>query len=59
LKLQPKERVIVITCGKNPVFIPKLNYNGCKINEVFTCEVIKVPEEEIKDTNGCGDGIFL
>jgi len=39
--------------------ISKFDYNGCKINKVFTSDVIEVPEEEIKDTNGCGDGIYL
>lgn len=53
--LPKKDRLLIVTCGKNPVIITEWNYdkNDFKIN--IHSEVKKISDDEIVDTNGCGD----
>jgi adenosine kinase len=53
--LKPLDRIIVITCGKNPVVISKYNYTEDKLDFLLKSYVYDVKDEEIVDTNGCGD----
>ena len=53
--LAPLDRILVITCGKNPVVISKYNYAEDKLDFLLKSYVYSVPDEEIVDTNGCGD----
>jgi adenosine kinase len=51
----PLDRILVITCGKEPVVISKYNYAEDKLDFLLKSYVYSVPDEEIVDTNGCGD----
>ena len=53
--LAPLDRILVITCGKNPVVISKYNYAEKKLDFLLKSYVYNVSDEEIVDTNGCGD----
>ncbi len=53
--LNPLDRLLVITCGKNPVCISRYNYNEKKLDFFLKSHVYDVHDEEIVDTNGCGD----
>jgi adenosine kinase len=54
--LKPREnRIIVITCGKEPVLISRFDYTNQQFEFVIKQYVPLVPSEEIVDTNGCGD----
>lgn len=54
-KLQPFDRILVITCGKDPVVISKWDYTENKMDFILKSTVYPVGLEEIVDTNGCGD----
>jgi len=54
-KLPKRDRLLVVTRGKNPVIISKWNYEEGKFSVYTETEVGLVPKEEIVDTNGCGD----
>jgi adenosine kinase len=53
--LKPLDRLLVITCGKHPVVISKYDYEQDKIDFVLKSSVFPIPNEDIVDTNGCGD----
>jgi len=53
--LAPLERILVITCGKNPVVISKYDYKQKSLNYLLKSFVYPVESNEIVDTNGCGD----
>lgn len=53
--LKPLDRILVITCGVDPVVISRFDYETNALDFILksSCKLIK--EEEIVDTNGCGD----
>lgn len=51
--LNPRDRIIVITCGSEPVIITEMK-NGELVQKISQ-PVEKLDEEDIIDTNGCGD----
>lgn len=53
--LAPLDRILVITCGSKPVVVSRYDYKLGSIDFIIKSIVHKVPEEEIVDTNGCGD----
>ena len=53
--LTPLDRILVITCGKHPVYISKYDYTLDKLDFALQSFVYPVSSEEIVDTNGCGD----
>ena len=53
--LTPRDRVLVVTCGSQPVVVTE-SKNG-EISVVKT-EVEKLTNDQIVDTNGCGDCKF-
>jgi adenosine kinase len=53
--LKPLDRILVVTCGKDPVVISKYNYEQNEVDFILKSFVYPVPSEEIVDTNGCGD----
>jgi adenosine kinase len=53
--LTPMDRILVITCGHKPVVISKFDYKQNKLDFVLKSFVYPVDNEEIVDTNGCGD----
>ena len=54
-KLKPLNRLLIITCGKDPVIISKYDYEQDKLDFMLKSYVFPIKEEEIVDTNGCGD----
>lgn len=50
--LTPKDRILVVTCGSQPVVVTEMR-NG-QMNTISQA-VSKLTEQEIVDTNGCGD----
>lgn len=54
-KLAPLDRTLVITCGKDPVVISKFDYKENKLDFILKSTVYPIDNEEIVDTNGCGD----
>jgi adenosine kinase len=44
------QRTVVITCGADPVLVVK-----ALDNKVMECNVPKIPDDEIVDTNAAGD----
>ena len=54
-QLAPLDRIIIITCGKDPVITSKYNYERQEFDFVLKSYVPFVQEQEIVDTNGCGD----
>jgi adenosine kinase len=48
-------RLLVITCGKDPVFVSSYDYKEDRVDFVLKSFVHPVSNEEIVDTNGCGD----
>jgi adenosine kinase len=54
-QLAPLDRIIIITCGNLPVITSKYNYERNEFDFVLKSYVPFVSNEEIIDTNGCGD----
>jgi len=54
-KLQPMDRILIVTCGKHPVVVSKYDYTENKLDFVLKSTVYAVDNDEIVDTNGCGD----
>lgn len=50
-----QERLLIVTCGKNPVILSKYNYEKKEYSYFHKSEVQAIPDEQIVDTNGCGD----
>ncbi len=50
-----RKRVIVITCGCDPVVASSYCPENDCLDFVLQSTVFKIPNEEIIDTNGCGD----
>lgn len=50
-----ENRLLVVTCGSQPVLISKYDYQHSQFEFVIKQFVPLVPSEEIVDTNGCGD----
>jgi len=55
--LTPRDRIIVITCGCQPVVVTEMR-NGELVQNISQ-PVEKLSESEIIDTNGCGDCMFF
>lgn len=55
LSLSSKNRTLIVTCGKNPVIVSQFDYNKKDFSHFVKAEVKPVPNDEIVDTNGCGD----
>jgi len=53
--LVPLDRVIVITCGSDPTYVSKYDYQQGQLDYILKSFVYPVKSEEIVDTNGCGD----
>jgi adenosine kinase len=53
--LEPRDRILVITCGALPVCVTKFDYAKSKLNMTVKTEVPQLSEAQIVDTNGCGD----
>jgi adenosine kinase len=49
-----KDRIIIITCGEDPVFASIYSAENKKV-DFYINAPSKIPNEEIIDTNGCGD----
>jgi adenosine kinase len=57
--LAPKEsRILIITCGKDPVIISKYNYSQHQLDYLYKFTVTKIESKDIVDTNGCGDAFL-
>jgi len=54
-QLPANDRLLVVTCGKNPVILTSWDYTKNDLKTNVSCTVNKIPDEEIVDTNGCGD----
>lgn len=54
-KLAPLDRLLVITCGKDPVVVSRYDYTEKKLDFVLKSTVYPIHDDEIVDTNGCGD----
>jgi len=54
LSVKPN-RLCVITNGKGPVCASKYSAENNSLDFAMNSYVYKVPKEEIRDTNGCGD----
>lgn len=50
-----KNRILIITCGCDPVTASGYDPERDSLDYVLHSTVFKVPNEEIVDTNGCGD----
>lgn len=53
--LEPRDRILVITCGALPVCVTKFDYKENKVSEHVKTEVPQLSGDQIVDTNGCGD----
>ena len=54
--LKPNDnRLIIVTCGKDPVVITKYDSKNNHLEYVIKQFVPLVRSEDIVDTNGCGD----
>jgi adenosine kinase len=53
--LEPRERLVVITCGALPVNSSTFDYEKRMLSSTNT-SVSAVEKDSIVDTNGCGDG---
>lgn len=53
--LEPRNRILVITCGSLPVVVSKFDYEKNQISTLIKTEVPELTGEQIVDTNGCGD----
>jgi len=56
---QNENRVVIVTCGKDPVIISKFNYLTNQFEFVIKSFVPLVQSDDIVDTNGCGDCINI
>jgi adenosine kinase len=54
-QLAPYDRIIIITCGKYPVITSKYDYQRNEFDFILKSYVPFVEDDEIVDTNGCGD----
>ena len=52
---QNENRILIVTCGKDPVLISKYDYQNKQFEYIIKQFVPLVQSEEIVDTNGCGD----
>lgn len=52
---KPRDRILVVTRGKDTVLISKYNYKNSEVEFLKEIPVFKVSADEIIDTNGCGD----
>lgn len=50
-------RLLIVTCGKRPTQISKWNYEQNTFDFVLQSFVYPIKDDDIVDTNGCGDGI--
>jgi len=50
-----ENRILVVTCGKDPVAISKYDYQNNQFEYLINQYVPLVGAEDIVDTNGCGD----
>lgn len=53
--LPSKKRTLIVTCGKHPVIVSEFDYDKNDFKNLVKAEVKPVPNDEIVDTNGCGD----
>jgi sugar/nucleoside kinase (ribokinase family) len=56
-QLKPLNRILIITCGKNPAIVSRWNYNLDCFDYVLKSTVYPLTNDEIVDTDGAGDGI--
>lgn len=56
--LMPKDRILIITHGSNPVIISKFNYAKNIVDFEIKKFIPKIPSQNVVDTNGCGDCNF-
>jgi len=52
---QREGRLLIVTCGKEPVLISKYDYKNQQFEFVVKQYVPMVGNDDIVDTNGCGD----
>ena len=57
-KLKEKNRLIITTCGENPVIISKYNYRKNKMEFILYSYPNQIKTENIVDTNGAGDAFL-
>jgi sugar/nucleoside kinase (ribokinase family) len=57
--LMPMNRLLIITCGKEPTVLSRYNYEQQCFDFVLKSYVYPLSVDEIVDTNGAGDGIYL
>ena len=57
-KLDPKERLFVITDGSKGVFVGKYDYKRGKIDFILQSFPCAIKTEEISDLNGAGDAFL-
>lgn len=58
MKLSPKERLFVVTDGKNGVFLSKFNYRKGQLDFILQSFPCVMKNEEIVDLNGAGDAFL-
>jgi len=56
--LEPRDRILVITCGALPVHVTKFDYEKSVVRLSIKTDVPQLTGEQIVDTNGCGDCNF-
>ena len=56
--LKERNRILITTCGNNPVLISKFDYKRNKIDFILKSFPSKIPNNEIVDTNGAGDSFL-
>ena len=57
-KLNPYERIFVVTDGKNGVFVSKYNYKKGKLDFILQSFPCLIKNEDIMDFNGAGDAFL-
>ena len=57
-KLSEKNRLIITTCGKNPVIVSKYDYKRNKMDFILKSFPNLIEDKNIVDTNGAGDSFL-
>ena len=57
-KLKEKNRLIITTCGKNPVLVSKYDYKKNKMDFILESFPNDIEQKEFIDTNGAGDSFL-
>ena len=56
--LTPRNRILIVTCGKHGVYCSKYNYNSKRLELILQCFPNFVKNDEIVDLNGAADAFL-